>query len=265
MRFAGRVRTAGNRVIGRAYDRGDALVSRAGAGLRQPAQLFRVKIRSGLGRVRRCRGPRFESVAAGVAGRSAMMYAAIDRSSPGTGALDMARPDIAGKSCQAPVYRFLGGPTRHKRPCRIPAPLTVWAHNSGVKGPTVADQTPASSLVILSPRPCGQSPLTTTSVAFGALNRNVTFWSSTISGERKAGPLPPPGARLGEHTLGILRLNKIAAAEQNATAGEDGEGRCIRNDVLMVRWVPQPGRLGQKSLDREELHPGPGPLHSSRN
>ena len=47
-------------------------------------------------------------------GRSATMYAAIHRSSPLAGALDMALLDIAGKACRAPVYRFLGGPTRHK-------------------------------------------------------------------------------------------------------------------------------------------------------
>ncbi len=47
-------------------------------------------------------------------GRPATLYAAIDHSSPLAGALDMAMLDIVGKACRAPVYRVLGGPTRHK-------------------------------------------------------------------------------------------------------------------------------------------------------
>ena len=47
-------------------------------------------------------------------GKPGTLYAAIDRSAPLAGALDMAMLDILGKSCRAPVYRVLGGPTRNK-------------------------------------------------------------------------------------------------------------------------------------------------------
>jgi galactonate dehydratase len=47
-------------------------------------------------------------------GRSAILYSAIDHASPLAGALDMAMLDILGKAVRAPVYRVLGGPTRHK-------------------------------------------------------------------------------------------------------------------------------------------------------
>jgi galactonate dehydratase len=47
-------------------------------------------------------------------GRPATLHAAVDRSIPLAGALDMAMLDILGKACHAPVYRVLGGPTRNK-------------------------------------------------------------------------------------------------------------------------------------------------------
>jgi len=47
-------------------------------------------------------------------GRPATLYAAIDGNVPLAGALDMAMLDILGKACHAPIYRVLGGPTRHK-------------------------------------------------------------------------------------------------------------------------------------------------------
>src|SRR5262249_17534049 len=47
-------------------------------------------------------------------GKPATLYAAIDPSVPLAGALDMALLDILGKACRTPVFRILGGPTRHK-------------------------------------------------------------------------------------------------------------------------------------------------------
>jgi galactonate dehydratase len=46
-------------------------------------------------------------------GRPGTLYA-MEGSSPLSGALDMALLDILGKVCRAPIYRVLGGPTRHK-------------------------------------------------------------------------------------------------------------------------------------------------------
>ncbi|MEO8597637.1 MAG: mandelate racemase/muconate lactonizing enzyme family protein [Candidatus Solibacter sp.] len=47
-------------------------------------------------------------------GKPATLYAAIEPGSAAGSALDMALLDILGKACKAPVYRVLGGPTRHK-------------------------------------------------------------------------------------------------------------------------------------------------------
>src|ERR1019366_1193343 len=79
--------------------------------------MVRVKTRSGLTGWGECAQASEQDAAAlekTWIGRPATMYAAIDGSSPLSGALDMAMLDILGKACRAPVYRVLGGPTRYK-------------------------------------------------------------------------------------------------------------------------------------------------------
>src|SRR5690349_7718529 len=79
--------------------------------------LLRVKTRSGVtgwGECAQAAEQDAKAIEKEWLGRPATLYAAIDRSSPLAGALDIALLDILGKSCRAPVYRVLGGPTRHK-------------------------------------------------------------------------------------------------------------------------------------------------------
>ena len=79
--------------------------------------LVRVTARSGLRGWGECAQASAQDAAAlekAWIGRPATLYAAIDASSPLAGALDMAMLDILGKACRAPLYRVLGGPTRHK-------------------------------------------------------------------------------------------------------------------------------------------------------
>jgi len=78
---------------------------------------LRVKTRSGLTGWGECAQAAEQEVKAlekEWIGRAATLYAAIDSSSPLAGALDMALLDILGKACRTPLYRVLGGPTRHK-------------------------------------------------------------------------------------------------------------------------------------------------------
>jgi galactonate dehydratase len=96
--------------------------------LREPVSgnrysLLRVKTSSGLTGWGEC-GPdagELKALEAAWIGRPAHTYAAITPATPLGGALDIALLDIMGKACKAPVYRVLGGPTRHKVRAAFPA------------------------------------------------------------------------------------------------------------------------------------------------
>jgi galactonate dehydratase len=79
--------------------------------------LLRVRTRSGptgWGECGHLTGDELKSLQAAWHGKPAHQYAALQPSTPGAGALDMALLDIVGQACKAPVYRVLGGPTRSK-------------------------------------------------------------------------------------------------------------------------------------------------------
>lgn len=79
--------------------------------------LLRVKTRSGLTGWGECAfdpAADIKSIESTWVGKAAHMYAALQPGSPFGAALDIAMLDIIGKSCHAPIYRVLGGPTRSK-------------------------------------------------------------------------------------------------------------------------------------------------------
>jgi len=103
-------------------DAGDTVAEMRWFPVREPVSgnrytLLRVKTRSGLTGWGECAQAAAQDATAlekDWIGKSATLYAAIDSSSPLAGALDMALLDILGKACRTPLYRVLGGPTRHK-------------------------------------------------------------------------------------------------------------------------------------------------------
>jgi len=105
--------------------------------------LLRVKTRSGLtgwGECAQAAEQDAKALEKEWSGKSATLYAAVDSSSPLAGALDMALLDILGKACHAPVYRVLGGPTRHK-----------------VRAFTDSDQAAFSAASITAPKPASRN------------------------------------------------------------------------------------------------------------
>jgi galactonate dehydratase len=103
-------------------DAGDTVAELRWFPVREPVSgnrytFLRVKTRSGLTGWGECASAAEQDAKAlekDWIGKPATLYAAIDTSSPVAGALDMALLDILGKACRTPVYRVLGGPTRHK-------------------------------------------------------------------------------------------------------------------------------------------------------
>src|SRR5689334_15950886 len=103
-------------------DAGDAITEIRWFPVREPVSgnrytLLRVKTRSGLagwGECAQAAEQDAKTLERDWIGKPATLYAAIESASPLAGALDMALLDILGKACRAPLYRVLGGPTRHK-------------------------------------------------------------------------------------------------------------------------------------------------------
>ena len=90
--------------------------------VREPASgrsygVLRVTTRSGLsgfGECARATADEVHQAEQGCVGRQATSYVTLEAPPSLAGALNMAVLDIIGKSSNAPVYRLLGGPTRHK-------------------------------------------------------------------------------------------------------------------------------------------------------
>jgi len=105
--------------------------------------LLRVKTRSGLtgwGECAQAADQDAKALEKEWIGRSATLYAAIDPSSPLAGALDIALLDILAKVCRTPLYRVLGGPTRHK-----------------VRAFTDSNEAAFSAVVIAAPKPASRN------------------------------------------------------------------------------------------------------------